>query len=319
MKFNALHCNAMQCRPQRLLELFTGYRATQAMVLEALARMGFRTDQTGSGLGSAAAVAAAKGKERSQVHWENTLREWGARDLHELVAHFVRIRFPIVVALNKIDLARPKPRAPPPTTTTPATTTATGVAASAEIAGSAAAVDPPADACVVARNVQRIRLALPHEAVACVSASLEWTLVKLRRAAAAASGRSGSSDVKDALDNEHCLPSGVPLGVLRRLRRDLRALRPFCRGTGVLDCVNRAVAAKQPVLVYVRGANCARCGVFFLACPPRASRGVGLGSFTFSTLRHGRAGTPCPTSNRARPSAAAVAVVASGVCWACAS
>lgn len=215
--------------PKRLPELFTGYRATTPMVVDALARMGLRTDgqSRSSGLSGTSASSTAGATttqslldiaKHNKVHWADTLRDWEARDLHELVAHFIRIRFPIVVALNKIDLAKAAPGQFSETTV------------SEERRKYLAE-------CAVADNVRRIRAALPHETVACVSASLEWTLVKLHRSAGTTS------------ESDRTLPAASP-EVTQRLKQELRIVRPFCRGSGVLDCVNRAVHCKLPVLVY---------------------------------------------------------------------
>lgn len=60
---------------------------------------------------------AGLGAENREVVWESlarcgvarmsaddTLHVWGPRDLHLLIAHFLRLRFPIVLALNKAEL-----------------------------------------------------------------------------------------------------------------------------------------------------------------------------------------------------------------------
>lgn len=61
----------------RILQLFTGYHTTSNCVEEAAARAGLSLDQ---GLA------------------------WKAADVHNLVAHFLKVRFPIALALNKVDL-----------------------------------------------------------------------------------------------------------------------------------------------------------------------------------------------------------------------
>eukprot|EP00750_Incisomonas_marina_P029211 INCI7071.2.p1 GENE.INCI7071.2~~INCI7071.2.p1 ORF type:complete len:382 (+),score=47.19 INCI7071.2:6-1151(+) len=218
--------HSVRKRPKRLLELFTGYRATTPMVVDALARMGFRTDGqsrsnglSGTSASSATTVLSVLDvAKQSKAHWADTLRDWEARDLHELVAHFIRIRFPIVVALNKIDLAKAVPRQ---LSETPVSEERQKYLAE----------------CAVADNVRRIRAALPHETVACVSASLEWTLVKLHRSAGTTT------------EFDRSLPAASP-EITQQLEQELRIVRPFCRGSGVLDCVNRAVQCKLPVLVY---------------------------------------------------------------------
>ena len=227
------------------------------MVEEGLRRMGFRTDsgRGGCGGGGSGAGAASKvhrvhkltprQKLRKNKYWAKTLETWGPEDLHELVAHFVRIRFPIVIALNKIDLA------------TPLKSKRGGGGSRVNDDGN----DASDLACVVAENVQRIRQALPHEVVQCVSASLEWTIVQY--------DRDGDCSVGALLGSEP-LPDPADAVMRRSIKRGLRVLRPFCRGTGVLDCLNRAVASKQPVMVYVFDACRPACVSCVACCMTRA-------------------------------------------------
>eukprot|EP01062_Namystynia_karyoxenos_P041261 TRINITY_DN3004_c1_g2_i2.p1 TRINITY_DN3004_c1_g2~~TRINITY_DN3004_c1_g2_i2.p1 ORF type:complete len:916 (+),score=318.62 TRINITY_DN3004_c1_g2_i2:68-2749(+) len=70
---------ALRRRPERLAVMFTGYHATEAMVSLALRRAG---------------LEAAELRQ---------LALWTPQMLHSLVAHFVRVRFPVLVALNKLD------------------------------------------------------------------------------------------------------------------------------------------------------------------------------------------------------------------------
>ena len=67
----------------RLTALFSGYRAGRPAVLAALARAGLDANRLSGPAG---------------------LPAWGAADLHRLVACFLRVRFPVVLALNKADL-----------------------------------------------------------------------------------------------------------------------------------------------------------------------------------------------------------------------
>jgi len=67
----------------RLINLFTGYHASRQLVLHVYEAAGF----------SVPGIADAGG-----------VRDWREYDLHLLVACFLRARFPIVVALNKVDL-----------------------------------------------------------------------------------------------------------------------------------------------------------------------------------------------------------------------
>lgn len=78
-------------RPHKLPALFSGYRASRSLVAAAFASAGLPEPDSGCGF----------------------VRDWptgdvSAPELHRLVAHFVRLRFPILVALNKADA----PRAP---------------------------------------------------------------------------------------------------------------------------------------------------------------------------------------------------------------
>ena len=67
----------------RLTALFSGYRAGRPAVLAALARAGLDANRLSGPAG---------------------LPAWGSADLHRLVACFLRVRFPVVLALNKADL-----------------------------------------------------------------------------------------------------------------------------------------------------------------------------------------------------------------------
>jgi len=76
-------------RPHRLPLLFSGYRASKPLVAAAFASAGLPDPAGGCAF----------------------VREWkdpDAPELHRLVAHFIRLRFPILVGLNKADA----PRAP---------------------------------------------------------------------------------------------------------------------------------------------------------------------------------------------------------------
>jgi hypothetical protein len=49
----------------------------------------------------------------SEVTLADDIKLFGAKELHRIIAHFLRIRFPIALALNKID--QPVTRHPFPT------------------------------------------------------------------------------------------------------------------------------------------------------------------------------------------------------------
>jgi ribosome-binding ATPase YchF (GTP1/OBG family) len=68
-------------RPTKLLEMFSGYHARHSFVLEALARMDIPANQ-----------------------YPAEVPSWTPLHLHRLVAHFLRVRFPVLLALNKADV-----------------------------------------------------------------------------------------------------------------------------------------------------------------------------------------------------------------------
>ncbi|CCW68401.1 unnamed protein product [Phytomonas sp. Hart1] len=72
--------------PKKLRVMFTGYRASPSFVDDILQRIGIAND----------------------TMLQDQLKTWGPRELHLLVAVFIRLRFPIVVALNKVDLPTAK-------------------------------------------------------------------------------------------------------------------------------------------------------------------------------------------------------------------
>eukprot|EP00049_Salpingoeca_infusionum_P012018 m.213181 g.213181 ORF g.213181 m.213181 type:complete len:921 (+) comp15082_c0_seq2:90-2852(+) len=69
--------------PSKLLGMFTGYRGHPSMVYEACKR-------------------ACK-NFNNPTDLEKQLPTWTLNDLHAIVAHYLRIRFPILLALNKMD------------------------------------------------------------------------------------------------------------------------------------------------------------------------------------------------------------------------
>lgn len=62
--------------------MFTGYHCRPAVAEEAVRRCGVLLSDLA-----------------------DTLPAWEPRDLHLMVAHFLRLRFPILLALNKADVA----------------------------------------------------------------------------------------------------------------------------------------------------------------------------------------------------------------------
>ena len=115
-------------RPARLPDLFSGYHAPKALVAAVLARAGVRADALAAetaalrpgggppgkeaivGLPAAAAAAAAAASAHASSSSSSSappasVRAWREADLHRLVAHFLAARFPILLALNKADVA----------------------------------------------------------------------------------------------------------------------------------------------------------------------------------------------------------------------
>merc|ERR1712224_306390 len=72
---------------ERLFSLFTGYHCSRQLVMHVYEAAGF----------SLQGIADAGG-----------VTDWLEKDLHLLVACFLRVRFPIVVALNKVDVPEAK-------------------------------------------------------------------------------------------------------------------------------------------------------------------------------------------------------------------
>ena len=70
-------------RPHRLMEMFSGYHARPSVITAALERCGVAVPQLAAELPS-----------------------WEPAHLHRLVAHFLRIRFPILLCCNKADMSQ---------------------------------------------------------------------------------------------------------------------------------------------------------------------------------------------------------------------
>ncbi|KAI5687715.1 Serine hydrolase [Leishmania braziliensis] len=69
-------------QPTKLRTMFSGYRSTPAFVDRVLRRVGIAND----------------------IALTAILRTWGPQELHAFVALYIRLRFPLIVALNKADL-----------------------------------------------------------------------------------------------------------------------------------------------------------------------------------------------------------------------
>ena len=69
-------------KPTKLLDMFTGYHASRNMVSSVLSRAGVNPGDIGA----------------------SNLASWSEERIHGLVAHFLAVRFPILIALNKADL-----------------------------------------------------------------------------------------------------------------------------------------------------------------------------------------------------------------------
>ena len=80
---NACKWSSVRRKPERFRELFTGYHCARTAADEAMSRAG---------------VLDPKALTRETVHG------WTEADLHLIVAHFLRVRFPVLLALNKTDL-----------------------------------------------------------------------------------------------------------------------------------------------------------------------------------------------------------------------
>ena len=84
----------------RLVQLLSGYRVSRALSGEAVRRA---RDSAAAG-GAVAAGRGAGGVSRSDGGGGDVpLEHFSSRDLHLLVAHFLRLRFPMVLACNKMD------------------------------------------------------------------------------------------------------------------------------------------------------------------------------------------------------------------------
>ncbi|AYU81882.1 Serine hydrolase (FSH1)/50S ribosome-binding GTPase/GTPase of unknown function C-terminal, putative [Leishmania donovani] len=70
-------------QPTKLRTMFSGYRSTPTFVDRVLRRVGIA----------------------NEIALTTMLRTWGPQELHALVALYVRLRFPMIVALNKADLS----------------------------------------------------------------------------------------------------------------------------------------------------------------------------------------------------------------------
>ena len=82
--------SSVRRKPERFRELFTGYHCARTAADEAMSRAG---------------VLDPKALTRETVHG------WTEADLHLIVAHFLRVRFPVLLALNKTDLPGARARA----------------------------------------------------------------------------------------------------------------------------------------------------------------------------------------------------------------
>eukprot|EP00947_MAST-08B_sp_MAST-8B-sp1_P003042 g3042.t1 len=76
---------AIRRRPEKLISMFSGYHATDDLVFAALGRAGLPSTER-------------------ELNEKLPLWPDPAVKLHRLVAHFLRIRFPVLLALNKADL-----------------------------------------------------------------------------------------------------------------------------------------------------------------------------------------------------------------------
>ena len=78
--FNVIHkWHAILRRPEKFVDMFAGYHATPDFIYEALRRCGIDNLDT------------------------ETICGWTPLDLHKIIAHFIELRFPIFLCLNKVD------------------------------------------------------------------------------------------------------------------------------------------------------------------------------------------------------------------------
>ena len=213
---------AIRRKPEKLAGMFSGYHADRALVRLALTRAGVDTAtmslNLGLGPGGAPRIVP--------------LPEWGPRELHLVVAHFLRTRFPIVLALNKAD----------------------------------------SPAAVAAGNVAHVHDVWPLEPAVPVSARGELLLQQLRKdslaryaqgartfeldrsVVTAAAGRkrlmeaSYSSGMRDAQDENKPVASSDE--VLRALEHLKRNVLNVYHTSGVVATLAEAMAQRPPTLAF---------------------------------------------------------------------
>ena len=239
---------AVRRRPEKLAGMFSGYHADRALVQDALVHAGVNpvtyelsAPYLAAEVAAAAASGATEGASGAAAATATTtlsgqgeglrvplpLAEWRARELHYVVAHFLRTRFPILLALNKAD----------------------------------------APAAVYGQHVARVRAAWPHEAAVPVSARGELLLQQLRAAGVAtyaqgaatfdvradagaaavmeASYRSGMRD--DADETKPVAGLAVVDAALANLRAHVLAAY---RSTGVARALWEAMRLRPPVVAF---------------------------------------------------------------------
>ena len=243
---------AVRRRPEKLASMFSGYHADRVLVQDALVHAGVNPvtyELSAPYLAAevaAAAAAATSGKSTTTGTTGTTtkttttasggeeglrvplpLAEWRARELHYVVAHFLRTRFPILLALNKAD----------------------------------------APAAVYGAHVARVRAAWPHEAAVPVSARGELLLQQLRcRGAAAYAQGAATFAVPAAARAEDVLAAAFSSGMrddadetrpvagravvdatLAHLRDHVLAVY---RSTGVARALWEAMRLRPPVVAF---------------------------------------------------------------------
>ena len=212
---------AIRRKPEKLAGMFSGYHADRALVRLALSRAGVDTATMALNLG-----LGPDGAPRIVP-----LPEWGPRELHLVVAHFLRTRFPIVLALNKAD----------------------------------------SPAAVAAGNVANVHRVWPLEPAVPVSARGELLLQQLRmdglaryaqgargfeldRSATGTAGRkllmdaSYSSGMRDALDENKPVSSSDD--VLRALEQLKHNVLDVYHTSGVVATLALAMAQRPPTLAF---------------------------------------------------------------------
>jgi len=106
-------------RPAKLAAMFSGYKASRRLVTTVLQRSGVPTNDAEPivrclcfcmGLPPPQPCLLCRATCLTCTLRHAQIRGWGERELHRLVAIFLQLRFPMLLALNKADHAASRPR-----------------------------------------------------------------------------------------------------------------------------------------------------------------------------------------------------------------